>query len=225
MRESSWLAANEKSRSHAAAQPQSRRNIMSELILEPRRTAVIVIDLQKGIVGFPGNPHSASSVIANTVALLDAARIAGAQPILVHVGRSPDGGDGLQVACDEPMRMPGALPPDWSELIPELNRQPNDLVILKRQWGAFYGTDLELQLRRRGISTIILCGIATAFGVESTARDAYERGFEQVFAEDAMTSRTAESHTNAIVNVFPRMGRVRTTMQIVAALQAGKNTT
>ena len=198
---------------------------MSELILEPRRTAVIVIDLQKGIVGFPGNPHSASSVIANTVALLDAARIAGAQPILVHVGRSPDGGDGLQVACDEPMRMPGALPPDWSELIPELNRQPNDLVILKRQWGAFYGTDLELQLRRRGISTIILCGIATAFGVESTARDAYERGFEQVFAEDAMTSRTAESHTNAIVNVFPRMGRVRTTMQIVAALQAGKNTT
>jgi nicotinamidase-related amidase len=120
---------------------------MSELILEPRRTAVVVIDLQKGIVGFPGNPHSASSVIANSVALLDAARSTGAQPILVHVGRSPDGGDGLQVACDEPMRMSGALPPDWSELIPELNRQPNDLVILKRQWGAFYGTDLELQLR------------------------------------------------------------------------------
>jgi nicotinamidase-related amidase len=120
--------------------------------------------------------------------------------------------------------MPGALPPDWSELIPELNRQPNDLVILKRQWGAFYGTDLELQLRRRGLSTIILCGIATAFGVESTARHAYERGFEQVFAEDAMTSRTAESHANAIVNIFPRMGRVRSTAEIVAALRAGKST-
>ena len=119
--------------------------------------------------------------------------------------------------------MPGALPPDWSELIPELNRQPNDLVILKRQWGAFYGTDLELQLRRRGLSTIILCGIATAFGVESTARDAYERGFEQVFAEDAMTSRTAESHTNAIANIFPRIGRVRSTAEIVAALRAGKS--
>ncbi|MGD1064195.1 MAG: hydrolase [Terracidiphilus sp.] len=197
---------------------------MSELILEPRRTAVVVVDLQKGIVGFPGNPHSASSVIANSVALLDAARSTGAQPILVHVGRSPDGGDGLQVACDESMRMSGALPPDWSELIPELNRQPNDLVILKRQWGAFYGTDLELQLRRRGLSTIILCGIATAFGVESTARDAYERGFEQVFAEDAMTSRTAESHTNAISNVFPRMGRVRNTAEIVAALHAVKGT-
>ncbi len=212
-------------RQHATARLQSWGNIMSELILEPRRTAVVVIDLQKGIVGFPGNPHSAASVIANSVALLDAARSVGAQPILVHVGRSLDGSDGLQVACDEPMRMPGALPSDWSELIPELNRQPNDLVILKRQWGAFYGTDLELQLRRRGLSTIILCGIATAFGVESTARDAYERGFEQIFSEDAMTSRTAESHTNAIANIFPRMGRVRSTAEIVAALRAGKNTT
>jgi len=195
---------------------------MSELILEPRRTAVVVIDLQKGIVGFPGNPHSAQSVIANTVALLDAARSTGAQPILVHVGRSPGGGDALQMVCDQPMRAAASLPPDWSELIPELNRQPNDLVILKRQWGAFYGTDLELQLRRRGLSTIILCGIATAFGVESTARDAYERGFEQVFAEDAMTARTAESHTNAIANIFSRMGRVRSTAEIVAALRAGQ---
>ena len=197
--------------------------IPGELILDPQRTAVVVIDLQKGIVGFPGNPHSVSGVIANAVALLEAARSTGTQPILVHVGRSTDGGDGLQVACDEPMRMPGALPPEWSELISELNRQPNDIVILKRQWGAFYGTDLELQLRRRGLNTIILCGIATAYGVESTARDGYERGFEQVFAEDAMTSRTTESHANAIANIFPRIGRVRSTAEIVAALGAGKS--
>jgi nicotinamidase-related amidase len=195
---------------------------MSELILEPRRTAVVVIDLQKGIVGFPGTPHSAASVIANTVALLEAARSTGAEPILVHVGRSPDGRDGLQVTCDQPMRAAGSLPPDWSELIPELDRQPGDIIILKRQWGAFYGTDLELQLRRRGLSTIILCGIATEFGVESTARDAYERGFEQVFAEDAMTARSAESHANSMSSIFPRMGRVRATAEIVAALRAGK---
>ena len=196
---------------------------MSELILDPRRTAVVVIDLQKGIVGFPGTPHSAENVIANTVALLEAARSVGAQPILVHVGRSADCGDGLKVACDQPMRAGGAMPPDWSELIAELNRQPIDIVILKRQWGAFYGTDLELQLRRRGLLTIVLCGVATEFGVESTARDAYERGFEQVFAGDAMTGRTAESHTNAIANIFPRMGRVRSTSEIVAALRAGQS--
>jgi nicotinamidase-related amidase len=195
---------------------------MSELILEPHRTAIVVIDLQKGIVGFPGTPHAAQVVIANAVAVLEAARDAGAQPILVHVGRSPDGRDGLNLTCDEPMRAGGAMPPDWSELIPELSRQPNDVVILKRQWGAFYGTDLELQLRRRGLTTIVLCGIATEIGVESTARDAYERGFEQIFAEDAMTGRSAEGHANSVGNIFPRMGRVRSTAEIVGALRGGK---
>ena len=92
-------------------------------------------------------------------------------------------------------------------------------MILKRQWGAFYGTDLDLQLRRRGLATIILCGVATEFGVESTARDAYERGYEQVFACDAMTGRTAESHANAVERIFPRMGRVRRTEEIIAALE------
>ena len=195
---------------------------MSEVILEPHRTAVVAIDLQKGITGMPGMPHSTPSVIANCVELLTAARSAGAQAILVHVGRSPDFGDSLKVTADEPMRVSGAMPPDWSDLIPELNRQPNDIVILKRQWGAFYGTGLDLQLRRRGLNTIILCGIATEFGVESTARDAYERGYEQVFAEDAMTGRNAESHANSITRIFPRMGRVRSTAEIAAALLAGK---
>ena len=197
---------------------------MSELIFEPRRTAVAVIDLQKGIVVFPGSPHSAPSVVANCVELLAAARSVGAQPVLVHVGRSPDGGDALKMTVDEPMRATSALPPDWSELIPELNRQPGDIVILKRQWGAFYGTDLDLQLRRRGLTTIVLCGIATEFGVESTARDAYERGYEQVFAEDAMTARSAENHTNSIAHILPRMGRVRSTGEIVAALRASGST-
>jgi nicotinamidase-related amidase len=117
------------------------------------------------------------------------------------------------------MRATGPLPPDWSELMPELDRQPGDIVILKRQWGAFYGTDLDLQLRRRALTAIVLCGIATEFGVESTARDAYERGYELVFAVDAMTGIHAESHANAIERIFPRMGRVRSTEQIVAALR------
>jgi nicotinamidase-related amidase len=112
----------------------------------------------------------------------------------------------------------GQMPPDWSEFIAELDQQPTDLVILKRQWGAFYGTDLDLQLRRRGIGTIVLCGVATEFGVESTGRDSFERGYEQVFAEDAMTGVTAESHANAVERIFPRLGRVRSTEEIVAAL-------
>jgi nicotinamidase-related amidase len=199
--------------------------IMSELILEPRCTAVIVIDLQKGIVGFPGNPHSSASVVANCVELLAAARSVGTQPVLVHVGRSPDGGDALKMTVDEPIRSAAPMPPDWSELIPELNRQPGDIVILKRQWGAFYGTDLDLQLRRRGMKSIILCGIATEFGVESTARNAFEHGYELVFAEDAMTARSAESHANSIEHIIPRLGRVRSTAEIVAALRASGSAT
>jgi nicotinamidase-related amidase len=189
------------------------------LSLEPRRTAIVVIDLQKGIAGMPGGaPHSKPAVIANCVRLLTAARAAGAQPILVHVGGAADGADRLKLTSDQPMRRPGPLPPDWSELIAELDRQPSDIVVLKRQWGAFYGTDLDLQLRRRGLAAIVLCGIATEFGVESTARDAYERGYELLFAEDAMTGSSAESHANSVGRIFPRLGRVRSTEEIIAAL-------
>ena len=114
----------------------------------------------------------------------------------------------------------GALPPDWMELIPELDRQPSDLVVFKRQMGAFFGTDLDLQLRRRGITSIVLCGIATEAGVESTARDAYELGYALVFASDAMNGMNPECHVNSIERIFPRIGRVRTTQQVIAALQA-----
>lgn len=193
---------------------------MSELTLDPKTTAIVVIDLQKGITAIPGaQPYSAAEVIANSVRILDAARAAGAQPVLVHVGFSPDWRDALQMPVDEPMRM-ASPPPDWSDLLPELNRQPADIVILKRQWGAFYGTALDLQLRRRGLTTIVLCGIATEFGVESTGRDAYERGYALVFAEDAMTGRNG--HANSIANIFPRLGRVRSTADVVAALSSAK---
>jgi nicotinamidase-related amidase len=138
--------------------------------------------------------------------------------VLVHVGGAADGADRVRTTVDAPMRGSAPLAADWSELIPELGRQAGDLVILKRQWGAFYGTDLDLQLRRRGLTTIVLAGIATEFGVESTGRDAYERGYEIVFAEDAMTGRSAESHGNAVERIFPRIGRVRATQEIVGAL-------
>ncbi|MGA3010742.1 MAG: hydrolase [Terracidiphilus sp.] len=187
------------------------------LKLDARHTAIVVIDLQKGIVGRQGAPYSQTTVVANCARILAAARAAGAQPVLVHVGGSQDGADRPHTATDQTWKSTGPMPPDWSELIPELDRQPADIVVLKRQWGAFYGTDLDLQLRRRGLTTIILCGIATEFGVESTARDAYEHGYELIFAEDAMTGVTVESHSNSVERIFPRLGRVRATEEIVGA--------
>lgn len=102
--------------------------------------------------------------------------------------------------------------------MPEAGFQSGDVLITKRQWGAFYGTDLDLQLRRRGIRTIIMTGVATNIGVESTARDALERGYELIFAEDAMSSLSAEMHSFAVENIFPIMGRVRGTQEILGAL-------
>ncbi|MFZ1087409.1 MAG: hydrolase [Terracidiphilus sp.] len=197
--------------------PQTNPDVA--LALEPHRTAIVVIDLQKGIAGMPGGtPYTKPSVIASAARLLTAARAAGAQPVLVHVGGAADGADRVHTKVDQGWSRSGPLPPDWSELIPELNQQPSDIVVLKRQWGAFYGTDLDLQLRRRGLTAIILCGIATEFGVESTARDAHERNYELIFAEDAMTGQTAESHQNSTTRIFPRLGRVRSTEEILAAL-------
>jgi len=194
--------------------------MMSELALDPRTTAIVVIDIQKGIVATPGAPHSSPAVVANCARLVETARRVGALPVLVHVGGSPDGADRLSPVVDQGWPRGASLPAGWSDLAPELGTDPGDIVILKRQWGAFYGTALDLHLRRRKISTIVLCGIATEYGVESTARDAYERGYEQVFAEDAMTGRNAESHVNSVTRIFPRMGRVRRTDEIVAALGA-----
>jgi nicotinamidase-related amidase len=110
-------------------------------------------------------------------------------------------------------------PPDWADLVPEVGPKPGDFVITKHQWGAFYGTELDLQLRRRGITTIVLSGIATNFGVESTARFAFEYGYHQVFAEDAMSALSTEEHQFTVSKIFPRIGLVRKTEEILADLR------
>ena len=152
-----------------------------DLELTPARTALVVIDLQRGTVAMPTGPHPASDVVTRAAALADALRAAGGTVVLVRVTPSEDGRDALRPRTDMPAQHPGPRPPDWAEIVPELGPEPGDLVITKRQWGAFYGTELDLQLRRRGIDTILLAGISTNVGVESTARDAFERGYEQVF--------------------------------------------
>lgn len=190
------------------------------LDLDLARTALVVIDLQKGIVGMPAAPHDTASVVARAAHLADECRARGVFVVLVHVGASPDGRDGLRPVLDEPVQW-RSPEPGWDEIVPPLGPKPGDHVVRKRQWGAFYGTDLDLQLRRRQVNTILLCGISTNLGVESTARDAYERGYQQVFVEDACAARTAEEHAFVFGTVFPRIGRARSTEEVVAALARG----
>jgi nicotinamidase-related amidase len=192
------------------------------LALAPDRTALVTIDLQRGIVGRPVAPHAAADVVARAVRLADAARAAGAFVVLVRVGPSPDGRDALRPLADAATPAArGPYDPRWLEIVPELGPRDGDHVVHKRQWGAFYGTDLDLQLRRRGIDTIVLCGIATNVGVESTARAAYEHGYQQVFVEDAMAAMSAEEHAHSLRFILPRIGRVRTTEQVLAAFNRG----
>jgi nicotinamidase-related amidase len=189
---------------------------MPEPDMDKKTTALVVIDLQKGIAAQATQPYPASEVIANAARLVQAFRKNGMPVFLVHVVTTPE--TMLKVTSDAPLSRPSPLPPDWAEFVPALTPIPSDIVIAKKQWGAFYGTDLELQLRRRGMKTIVLSGISTNFGVESTARFAYEFGFQQVFAEDAMAGMSAELHEAAVRFIFPRMGRVRKTGDITAAL-------
>ncbi|HET6568604.1 MAG TPA: hydrolase [Rhodothermales bacterium] len=190
---------------------------MPDLSLDPHTSALVLIDLQRGIVRRQTAPHSADNVVSNAVRLADAFRRAGSTVVLVHVAYAPDGGDRLHVRADEPMSA-SETPPGWADIVPELGPKEGDLVITKRQWGAFYGTGFDLQLRRRGIRTLVLGGIATNFGVESTARDAYERNYDQVFVEDAMSGLSAEAHTFAVKTIFPRIGLVRSTQEVLIAL-------
>jgi len=189
----------------------------SELKINIQKTAIVVIDLQKGIVSMPAEPNPAGVVIANAAKLISAFRKNNMPVFLVHVTPSPDMKDALRPISESSFQRSG-FDPGWSEFVPELNIQPGDFLITKHQWGAFYGTELELQLRRRGIDTIILCGIATNFGVESTARYAYELGYNQIFVEDAMAARSKEEHAYPVKYIFPRLGLIRNTEEVLKGL-------
>jgi nicotinamidase-related amidase len=192
---------------------------MSSLEIDPRKTALVLIDLQEGVVSRPLAPHSGPQVVKNAARLAARFRALGAVVVLVRVAFHADFNDFLRVPADIPMQFnASAFPPNWADLVPEIGPQPADLIITKRQWGAFYGTELDLQLRRREVRTIVLGGISTNIGVESTARSAYEHGYGQVFVEDAMTSHSADAHEFAVKNIFARMGNVRSTDEVLSAL-------
>ena len=184
--------------------------------LDPK-TALVLIDLQKGITSL-ATVHPAATVIANAGRLAAAFRSAHLPVVLVNVVFSADGGDRLHTRTDAPVpNMP--VTPEWSEIVPELAPQPSDLRITKRQWNAFYGTELDLQLRRRGVTGIVLGGISTSIGVDSTARAAYERSYNVTIASDATTDRDPMAYECSLTKIFPRLGEIGTTDAILALLK------
>jgi nicotinamidase-related amidase len=190
---------------------------MPSLQLDPGTTALVLIDLQQGIVAGRTVPHAAADVVARAARLVRRFRERRSLVVLVHVDPGPSGELFPSPEADQP-RPVLAVAPDWTRIVPELGPEPGDAVVTKHQPNAFYGTDLEVHLRRRRVRTIVLGGIATNLGVEATARAAHERRYEQVFVEDAMAAREEDLHSFPITRVFPTIGRVRSTDDVLTAL-------
>jgi nicotinamidase-related amidase len=188
---------------------------MAELQLNPKKTALVLIDLQNAIVGMNPVPHTAAQVVENSSKLAQAFRAQGAPVVYVRV----DLNDFMALPVDQPHnRGDKPLPAAASEIAPSAGFQPGDILVTKRHWGAFAGTGLEQQLKSRGIDTVVLTGISTNAGVESTARQGTGLGFAFVLVEDACSSQNAEHHRFAFENIFPRLTRVRTTNEVLASL-------
>jgi len=182
---------------------------MALTTLDPR-TALVVIDLQKGITAMPGMPPL-DDVVQRSASLAAAFRRHGLPVVLVNASGAAPG-------RTEISRPAFAPPPGWTDIVAELDQQPGDLLVTKQTWGAFHATPLDTLLRERGVTQIVLTGIATSAGVESTARAAHEHGYHVVLATDAMTDRDADLHENSVRRVFPRIGETATSGDVLAML-------
>ena len=189
------------------------------LDLDPKTTALVIVDLQHGILSIPLTPYDGAHVLARSVELGHAFAAAGGVIALVHVDYSEGYADRPNQPADAPMRLPPeGLPPDWATLAPEVAALPAQVRITKRQQSAFFGTELDLQLRRRGVATVVICGVATNFGVEATARDAHNLNYAVVIASDACSSVAPDMHEFAVTRILPRIARVRASSDIIAAV-------
>jgi nicotinamidase-related amidase len=182
--------------------------------LDPN-TALIVIDLQKGLLN-GSFIHPLSEVIDRTRTLIDRFRALKLPIVLVNVAGRPPG------RAEQGPRSNVTLSEGWTELLPQLNQQPDDIAVTKRSWGAFATTDLEEQLKARGVTQVVVSGVVTSGGVEATARQAYEQGFNVTLALDAMTDMRPEAHEYSIRYVFPRVGETGSTQEVISLLESRK---
>ncbi|WP_334171868.1 isochorismatase family protein [Sinomonas sp.] len=183
--------------------------------LDPQ-AALVVIDLQNGIVNRPQPPADGAPLIADVVsrskALADAFRAEGLPVVLVTVAGAPGGRN------ETPRRLPADVPAEYFDLVEGLNASEDDILVTKRSIGAFATTDLDDRLRERGVTQLVFTGISTSVGVESTARYAYDLGYNVAFARDAMTDLSPAAHENSVSTVFPRIGESGTTEEILGLL-------
>lgn len=186
---------------------------MTVTTLDPK-TALLVVDLQNAVMSIP-TAHPNSDVVASAALLATAFRERGLPVVLINAAGGAPGRNEMPPRASFGAGMDNPL-----GIVPELNQSPTDHLVTKRTWGAFTGTDLNEYLKTKGVTQVVVCGIATSAGVESTARHAHENGYNVTLATDAMTDRTVETHDYVVTNVFPRIGESGTTAEILALLPA-----
>ena len=181
--------------------------------------ALVLIDLQAGTLAATTAPYPTTEIVARAVELAEAFRAAGRPVVLVRMVNAADGADAAPGRSEAARKAGGARRPhDLGPIVDALAGHDADILVTKRTWGAFHGTDLDLQLRRRGVTQIVLGGIATSLGVESTARAAHEHGYHVTFAVDAMTDINGAAHEHTSSWVFPLIGEPGTTKEILDLL-------
>jgi nicotinamidase-related amidase len=173
--------------------------------------ALIVIDLQKGIVSLP-TVHPTAEIVERSARLARRFRERGLPVVLVNVtGGAPGRTDSRRPRF--------SFPEDWTELVPELEQHVDDHLVSKQRVGAFIGTSLDDYLRQRGVTQVVLTGVATSAGVEATARSAYDYGYNVVLVVDAMTDRDADAHRHSVERIFPRLGETAITDEVLKLLK------
>jgi nicotinamidase-related amidase len=173
-------------------------------------TALIVVDLQNGLLGLP-TAHPLDGVVARAAALAAAFRDLKLPVILVNVTGGAPG------RTEQPRRtVPTSA--GWSDFVPALQQRSDDHVVTKQTWGAFSGTDLADYLKAAGVTQVVIAGVATSAGVESTARQAHELGFHVTLVVDAMTDMNLDAHHNSVARIFPRLGETGTTQDVLDLL-------
>lgn len=193
---------------------------MTEPLFDPRRTAFISIDMQNGVASHDSFPNSADEVISRVSTIVDAARAGGGLVVYVRTSFLPDESDALHPKMDVARPARPTRPQGWDQIVPQLQPLATEPVIVKRSFDAFYGSELDLELRRHGIDTIVIAGISTHFGVEGTARSAYNMGYDVIAVEDAMGAANLAGHEGSLKNVLPYIGRVRSVAEVVASFTA-----
>jgi nicotinamidase-related amidase len=173
-------------------------------------TALVVIDLQKGLSGLP-TAHPFGEIAAQAARLARAFRERSLPVVLVNV-------TGMAPGRTEADRRKFSFAEDWTELLPELEQQPGDHIVSKQRVGAFLGTNLDDYLRQRGVTQIVLAGVSTSAGVEATARSAYDLGYNVTLVVDAMTDMDADAHRYSVQKIFPRLGETATTDDVLKLL-------